>query len=165
MGTLVSVCVQVRVGWWPARALAVPCWAQQHAVQCTVPCPCSHAVRQILKTLCCCCCYRQKKLWEENIPNPGKSLLIQSYLGARGTCTLQGAPASTTWSYSKVRRKERDVVGWLIESLNRLLSCSGGVQGLGEPHESLHYSLWSCACFPTLVAKVWEFRSKAISPF
>ncbi|KAM9203232.1 cytokine receptor common subunit beta-like [Mergus octosetaceus] len=44
---------------------------------------------------------RQKKLWEENIPNPGKSLLIQSYLGARGTCTLQGAPASTTWSYSK----------------------------------------------------------------
>uniref|UniRef100_A0A493SUP9 Fibronectin type-III domain-containing protein n=1 Tax=Anas platyrhynchos platyrhynchos TaxID=8840 RepID=A0A493SUP9_ANAPP len=61
------------------------------------------AVRQILKTLCCRR-YRQKKLWEENIPNPGKSLLIQSYLGARGTCTLQGAPASTTWGYSKVRR-------------------------------------------------------------
>nr|XP_027305973.2 cytokine receptor common subunit beta isoform X1 [Anas platyrhynchos] len=44
---------------------------------------------------------RQKKLWEEKIPNPGKSLLIQSYLGARGTCTLQGASASTTRRYSK----------------------------------------------------------------
>lgn len=44
---------------------------------------------------------RQNKLWEEKIPNPGKSRLIQSFLGARGTCTLQGVPASTTWSYSK----------------------------------------------------------------
>ncbi|NXK49800.1 IL3RB protein, partial [Chauna torquata] len=37
----------------------------------------------LLMAAYCSCKYflRQKKLWEEKIPNPGKSLLIQSYLG------------------------------------------------------------------------------------
>ncbi|KAJ7425855.1 cytokine receptor common subunit beta isoform X2 [Willisornis vidua] len=39
----------------------------------------SHIKKQIFKTLCCCC--RKKKMWEEKIPNPQKSLLIQSYVG------------------------------------------------------------------------------------
>lgn len=30
-------------------------------------------------------------MWEAKIPNPGKSLLIQSYLGVRGNCTLKGS--------------------------------------------------------------------------
>ncbi|XP_032301693.1 cytokine receptor common subunit beta-like [Coturnix japonica] len=36
-----------------------------------------HNQYEKLKSWCCC---RQKKQWEENIPNPSKSLLIQSYL-------------------------------------------------------------------------------------
>ncbi|NWU47988.1 IL3B2 protein, partial [Dromas ardeola] len=35
---------------------------------------------------------RKKQMWEEKIPNPSKSLLIQSYQGVRGNCTLKGAP-------------------------------------------------------------------------
>ncbi|KAF1582593.1 Interleukin-3 receptor class 2 subunit beta, partial [Eudyptes moseleyi] len=35
---------------------------------------------------------RKKQMWEEKIPNPSKSLLIQSYLGVRGNCTLKSAP-------------------------------------------------------------------------
>ncbi|NXF39707.1 IL3B2 protein, partial [Nyctibius bracteatus] len=32
---------------------------------------------------------RKKQMWEEKTPNPSKSLLIQSYLGVRGNCTLK----------------------------------------------------------------------------
>ncbi|NWW49657.1 IL3RB protein, partial [Pedionomus torquatus] len=35
---------------------------------------------------------RKKQMWEEKIPNPGKSVLIQSYQGVRGNSTLKGAP-------------------------------------------------------------------------
>uniref|UniRef100_A0A8C4TZ99 Colony stimulating factor 2 receptor subunit beta n=1 Tax=Falco tinnunculus TaxID=100819 RepID=A0A8C4TZ99_FALTI len=34
------------------------------------------------------CRVLRTKMWEEKIPNPSKSLLIQSYLGVRGSCTL-----------------------------------------------------------------------------
>lgn len=90
MGSLVHVCARVGVGWWRARALVVPRCAEQHGARGTVFLGCSHVENQILQTLWWWCC-RKKKMWEAKIPNPGKSLLIQSYLGVRGNCTLKGS--------------------------------------------------------------------------
>lgn len=60
--------------------------ASLHHQQCM---GCSHNEKHISKTLCGCC--RKKKMWEQKIPNPSKSLLIQSYLGVRANSTFKGS--------------------------------------------------------------------------
>ena len=150
-GQLVHICARVRVGCWCARALEFSrcAWG-------AVFTGCRHVEKQIWKTLWCCC--RKRQTWEEKIPNPSKSLLIQSYLGVRGSSTLQGAPAEVHHGvilrWKEWRERCVGMSGWGVAansgsglSLNRVLSCTGRLWSLAVLHE----------CFTTDVGLVLIF--------
>lgn len=83
-----ALCMSVQ-GWELGGGVPGPWWCltAHSSVRDAVFAGCSHNEKHILKTLCGC--FRKKKMWEQKIPNPSKSLLIQSYLGVRGNSAFK----------------------------------------------------------------------------
>ncbi|NXU83100.1 IL3B2 protein, partial [Xiphorhynchus elegans] len=67
-----------------------------------------------------CCSYkyflRKKKMWEENIPNPSKSLLIQSYVGK---AHLGQWPTSSQLDFNKYNLSEKMEQASFLQVLDR----------------------------------------------
>ncbi|XP_017936284.3 cytokine receptor common subunit beta isoform X2 [Manacus vitellinus] len=67
-----------------------------------------------------CCSYkyflRKKKMWEENIPNPRKSLLIQSYVGK---AQLGNWPTSNQLDFNKYSLSEKTEQASFLQVLDR----------------------------------------------
>ncbi|NXC19584.1 IL3B2 protein, partial [Corythaeola cristata] len=107
---------------------------------------------------------RKKQMWEEKIPNPSKSLLIQSYLGVRGNCTLKGAPGELWVFYlNRMTKSPAEFHGAeakTVEFSHVTLAPQNSCQTSGEPHKTslslsaLVYPLNQAADPPCLFARL-----------
>ncbi|NWR88404.1 IL3RB protein, partial [Furnarius figulus] len=74
----------------------------------------------IILLIVSCCSYkyflRKKKMWEENIPNPSKSLLIQSYVGK---AHLGQWPTSSQLDFNKYNFSEKMEQASFLQVLDR----------------------------------------------